>query len=401
MSFRRSPTWSRTSGHIDRHNARGRHDFRPAFSGDEETGAPLPQAVHRSDRGRQRLKAMTLPCVLAAYRLQSDEFAFLAPGDLGDTAMTQTAGKLRVACQERPYIIDLYVIPLSITFGAAEGTEAVLNRADMALAYAKDRGKGYIRYTPDFDMSHQIKSNLECLQLLRNSIDQGVVYPVFMPILNNQTNKVEKYETLMRLRDPEGRTYSPVEFISVAKRSRLYPCLSRALIRQGIEFFTALPYEFTLNLSVNDILDRESMAAIWECVERHPHWENIGFEILESESIEAYDPVVQFIADAKQRGCKIAFDDFGSGYSNFEHIMRLDIDYLKIDASLIREMHTDKNARMAVETIARFARRLKVKIIAEFVYSEEVFNLVRYLGINFSQGSFIGMPKEELLPETV
>jgi diguanylate cyclase (GGDEF)-like protein len=349
----------------------------------------------------RRLKTLALSRPHSVYRLQSDEFALLVPGEVPAAEALRVADRLRLVCQERPYIVDLYVIPLSITVGAAGGTELVLNHADMALAYAKETGKSFLLYSPEFDMTSQIRSNLECLQLLRNSIDQGMVYPVFMPILNNATNKIEKYETLMRLRDPAGRTYSPGEFITVAKRSRLYPYLSRALIRRGIEFFSALPYEFTLNLSVNDILDPESLALIWEEVEKHPRKGNIGFEILESESIEAYEPVAQFIADAKRRGCKIALDDFGSGYSNFEHILKLDVDYLKIDASLIREMHTDQNARMVVETIAQFARRLKVKTIAEFVHCEEVFNLVRYLGINFSQGAYIGMPQEALATQKV
>ncbi|MBN2351484.1 MAG: EAL domain-containing protein [Spirochaetales bacterium] len=345
----------------------------------------------------RRLKSFSLPRPHHCYRLQSDEFALLVPGGMTDPETMHIADWIRLVCQERPFVIDLYVIPLSCTIGAAVGTEDVLKHADMALAYAKETGKPFTVYSPELDMSNQIRDNLDCIQLLRNSIDQGMVYPVFMPILNNGTNKVEKYETLMRLRDPSGKIYTPGEFITVAKRSKLYPFLSRSLIRQGIEFFSSRPYEFTLNLSVNDILDRESTALIWEGVERHPCKGNIGFEILESESIEAYEPVAEFIAEAKRRGCKIALDDFGSGYSNFEHILRLDVDYLKIDASLIRDMHTDRNARMVVETIAQFARRLKVKTIAEFVHCEDVFNLVRYMGINFSQGAFIGMPQERLV----
>ncbi len=345
----------------------------------------------------RRLTTLSLPRPHSAYRLQADEFALLVPGGMNDREMSRIAERIRLVCQERPFVVDLFVIPVSFTVGAAVGREDVLKHADMALECAKEAGKPFFAYSPEFDMSNQIRNNLECIQLLRNSIDRGMIYPVFMPILNNASNRVEKYETLMRLRDPAGRTYAPGEFLTVAKRSKLYPYLSRSLIRQGIDFGAGFPYEFTLNLSVMDILDRESMAVIWEGVESHPRRENIGFEILESESIEAYEPVARFISEAKKRGCKIALDDFGSGYSNFEHILKLDVDYLKIDASLVRDMHVDKNARMVVETIAQFARRLKVKTIAEFVHCEEVFNLVRYMGINYSQGAFIGMPQEQLV----
>ena len=88
----------------------------------------------------------------------------------------------------------------------------------------------------------------------------------------------------------------------------------------------------------------------------------------------------------KSKGCRIAIDDFGAGYSNFEHILRLRVDYLKLDASLIKPIASDANARCIVETIVSFARKLGIQTIAEFVHNEAVQAVVRSIGVDHSQG---------------
>ena len=104
----------------------------------------------------------------------------------------------------------------------------------------------------------------------------------------------------------------------------------------------------------------------------------------------------QFIDKAKALGCRIAIDDFGTGYSNFEHLLRLDVDLIKIDGSLIRQLDSDADARAVTQGIVRFAQELGMQTVAEFVHNEAVLQQVRALGINFAQGARIGMPAPEL-----
>ena len=93
---------------------------------------------------------------------------------------------------------------------------------------------------------------------------------------------------------------------------------------------------------------------------------------------------------------QIAIDDFGSGYSNFDHILRLNVDYLKLDASLIRNIDQDKNSQYVVETIVSFAQKLGIQTIAEFVHSQAVYEWVKSLDIDFSQGFFLCQPRIDL-----
>ena len=87
-----------------------------------------------------------------------------------------------------------------------------------------------------------------------------------------------------------------------------------------------------------------------------------------------------FVKRIKKHGVKIAIDDFGSGYANFEHIIGIDADFIKIDGSLIKNIATDRNARIITEAIISFSKKLGRKTITEYVSSEEIYEIVKDLG---------------------
>ena len=98
----------------------------------------------------------------------------------------------------------------------------------------------------------------------------------------------------------------------------------------------------------------------------------------------------------KKYNCKIAIDDFGSGYSNLNHIINLDIDYIKIDASIIKNIDKDENSEHIVKLLVEFSKKLGIKTIAEFVSSKEIFEKVKKLGIDYSQGYYFSEPQKEI-----
>ena len=123
----------------------------------------------------------------------------------------------------------------------------------------------------------------------------------------------------------------------------------------------------------------------------------VVFEILETASFENYEKLKDFIKTTKSFGCKIAIDDFGSGYSNFSHVLSLNVDYLKIDASLVKNILYDANSRVITQTIIDFAVNLNLKTIAEYVEDKESHELLDKIGANYIQGYYIGKPKESLV----
>mgnify|MGYP000876472920 FL=1 len=118
----------------------------------------------------------------------------------------------------------------------------------------------------------------------------------------------------------------------------------------------------------------------------------IIFEILESDYISDYSVLEVFIIKYRSQGIKIAIDDFGTGYSNFAHILKIRPNYIKIDGSLIKNINSDKNSYEMVKSIIDFSKALNIKTIAEFVHSQEVFDLLIELGVEEFQGFYLAEP---------
>ncbi len=131
---------------------------------------------------------------------------------------------------------------------------------------------------------------------------------------------------------------------------------------------------------------------------------NIGsyltLEILESEKVSNFNIVNDFIAEVKKYGVKIAIDDFGTGFSNYENILNLNIDYIKIDGSLIKKIDEDIYLNL-IKSIVLFSKQQKIKVVAEFVSDLKILRYVKNIGIDYSQGYYIGKPTNinELIEE--
>ena len=166
------------------------------------------------------------------------------------------------------------------------------------------------------------------------------------------------------------------------------------VVNQACALFANRNEEFSINLSDSDIRNPHIVNEIIHTITKTKTASRIVFEILESEGIENYEEVVEFITTVKALGAKIAIDDFGTGYSNFENILKLNVDYIKIDGSLIQGITDNPRHHIVVETIVNFAHKIGAKTIAEFVSSEAIYTVVKELGIDYSQGYYTGKPEE-------
>lgn len=214
----------------------------------------------------------------------------------------------------------------------------------------------------------------------------------FQPLVNNKTLKVDKYECLVRLIDEDGKVVAPYFFLDISKKSNQYTKLTKIVLEKSFQKFENLPFEFSVNISYEDIENPDFLDFIKDLLNKYNVTNRVVFEILEDESIKNYNLLISFVDEVKALGCKVAIDDFGSGYSNFEHLLKMNIDYLKIDASLIKNIATNENSYKITKTIIEFAKNLNLKTIAEFVENEEIFNIVRNLGADYSQGYFFSAP---------
>ena len=181
-------------------------------------------------------------------------------------------------------------------------------------------------------------------------------------------------------------------FLDISKKSNQYKKITRIVLEKSFKRFQDLPFEFSVNISYEDIEDKNFLNYVKYKLKEYNVAKRVVWEILEDESIKSYDTVLEFVKEVKSLGCKVAIDDFGSGYSNFEHLLKMDVDYLKIDASLVKYVVTNENSYKVVKTIVDFAKSLNLKTIAEYVENEEILKITKELGVDFSQGYHFSAP---------
>jgi diguanylate cyclase (GGDEF)-like protein len=339
------------------------------------------------------------------YKLEIDEFAFLFNYSQDEERIRRTADVIIEMVNDYPFQVNETEITITISLGIASvlskdlmedmnnRTPGILAQADMALKKAKERRVSFLVYHHSMNIPREYEENIRWTHEVKKSIRDDRVVPYFQPIINNRTGQIEKYECLMRIIDIDETIIYPDKFLKISVRSRQYPSLSRIMLRKIIREMKNSVLEYSFNISVEDIQNRDTVLFIKRILDNH--WKEaprLCFEILESENIEGVPEVLEFVRMVKDYGCSIALDDFGTGYSNFNYIMELDVDYLKIDASIIRNLDHDKNALIIAETIVGFAKRTGTRTIAEYVHSLEIYDVVRSLGIDYSQGYYLGEP---------
>ncbi len=329
---------------------------------------------------------------LSPYRIAGDEFALLIHDDLTLKELHHRIDTLISLVEEKIFMVGDEMFNLRITVGAAMGEGKLLTRADIALHTAKQKKIPIAFYEENENVEELYRTNIAMSGKIRKALANERVICHYQPIINLLTGKTEKYETLVRMVDEDGTLIPPMEFLPIAKKTRLYPQITREVVYRACELFAGREETFSINLSDSDIRDAHTVNEIIRTITRTQTAPRIVFEILESEGIESFDSVRQFITQVKALGAKISIDDFGTGYSNFENVLKLGVDYLKIDGSLIRGMTSNERHSIIVETIVDFAQKIGAKTVAEFVGDEATYEAVKGHGIDYAQGYYTGKP---------
>ena len=337
---------------------------------------------------------------IAVYRIAGDEFAIMLREKLSFYLLKNYLNHLSKQLTHLKYAYAQTEIYVDCTFSssASFSNDDIFSKVSMALKYAKKEQLKFWIYEDTMNFAQEYESNLKYATKVRKAIvDFSGIVPYFQPIIDNKTNEIIKFEALARLIDEEGIIHSPHNFIPVAKMIKVYDKITIAIIEKSFKTFETHPFDFSINLSFEDIINQEIYDFIIHKLRDSNMGHRVTFELLESEKVNDFDKVVHFFNEIKRYGAKVAIDDFGSGFSNFSYIIKLNPDFIKIDGSLIKDIDKDKNAQIVVETIVDFSKKLGIKTVAEFVHSSTVLSTVKRLGIDYSQGYFIDMPSPQII----
>ena len=332
------------------------------------------------------------------YRLASDEFAIVDEIQVIDTEKYELLiEKLFKNLNNIKLKIDDDIITIDITIGLSSVEKNAYESAKIALDFAKEHRKPYVMYSTAIDHRKESSLTLKCRDQISSAIRDDRVIAVHQPIVD-KNKKIVKYETLMRLQEEDSlKLITPFHFLDVAVKTRLYEQLSSKIIFKALEIIRDTKETLSINFTYNDI---KNLKLIDELKMFFIDNKDVGkrtiFEITESQAIENYNDAKNFIKEFRAYGVQIAIDDFGSGFSNFKNILEIEPDYLKIDGSLIKDIDTDAKSHTLVKAIVDFSHKLGIKVIAEYVHSKVIFDMLKELDVDGYQGFYFSEPLQTI-----
>jgi len=333
-----------------------------------------------------------------AYQLGNGEYVVVYEKTLCIKEKDKFISQLRLFQEKtKKHIINFYNIEynMMMMISLAYEGEQVLESSKLGI-------KKLLKTKQDFIISNNFakieqkkaKENIETILMIKKAINNLKIVSYFQPIINNKTQKVEKYESLVRLIGEDDEVLAPFFFLDVAKRGRYYSQITTIVLNNSFNTLKNIDTDITINLSALDIESEDTRKMIFKLLEENSeNASRVVVELLEDENIKKFDTIDTFIQDIKRLGVKIAIDDFGAGYSNFERLLCYQPDILKIDGCLIRDIETNDYSLSVVKTIVDFAKRQGIKTVAEFVENEQIFNILKDLGVDYSQGYYFGKPE--------
>ncbi len=245
-----------------------------------------------------------------------------------------------------------------------------------------------------------IRDRYHMVNVINYAIANNKVIPQYQGIYDNNSGVIHHYEALMRLEDENGILYYPNTFLDVARTyGLLYDGISMQMIKKVFDKFKdSETISVSVNLGIRDIRNKEMTDYLYDFLSVAKYPENFIFELLENEDIDDYNLMVEFVDKIHELGAKIAIDDFGSGFSNLQHIINLQSDIVKIDGSIIKNCCINSSAENLIALISAWKSlsNSDIDIIAEYVENEEIQKKLMSYSIDFSQGYYFAKPVTEI-----
>jgi diguanylate cyclase (GGDEF)-like protein/PAS domain S-box-containing protein len=340
-------------------------------------------------------------------RLGGDEFGLLLVGCPLDKAR-QIADDVCRAVAAYQFVWHDRVFNIGVSIGLIEigreagSVEQLLAAADSACYVAKKEGAGRVSvYSSRDEALARNNGEIEWLQKLQGAIKEERFALYYQPIVATYSGDAEgpSMEVLLRMLDETGQEIQPAEFVQAAERFRLMASVDRWVVQTTLTalsrnaFQLARDRSVAINISGQTLGDPQFLEFVVDCFDgTGVAPAQVCFEIAESAVIGNLEHARRFIGVLHGMGCKFTIDDFGSGVGSFSSLKTLELDYLKLDGSFIRNLAADSVSQTMVTAMIKLARTLNFKIIAEQVEDNAALEAARRMGVDYIQGFVIARP---------
>lgn len=337
--------------------------------------------------------------VCKIYRLEADIFAILTSHqDAVD--IQEEVLRVQNTITRHSFFINGIEHRINVTMGVVEHDFGnMIQKAEIALREARKMSRNRVQiYSDNLAVIKQIKENTKWTKWLKDALDSNKILAYYQPIVECRNGEILKYEALVRL-ERDGIVYTPYHFLATARYAGLLYQITQRMFEQACARFAGTPFSFSINITDQDLIEPDFVGFIERTRSRYGiESDRVYFEILEESSILSNPIAEKHLNELTGMGYHLCLDDFGVQCSNFAQLGDLQLDIIKIDGTYIKDIATSKKSRTVTESILFFTRKIGVKTVAEFVHNEEVYEIVKSLGIDYAQGYFAGEPKPDLLP---
>lgn len=336
-------------------------------------------------------------------RLAGDEFMLII-SNLDDSKQAEVVAQRIHDAHKQPISLAGTECNVGVSIGIclypefAETAESLIARADIAMYEAKSMGKNRYRfYDPKLQEATELKSKLD--KAIKNAIENDELSLLYQPAFNLKSGKLIGAEALLRWKNTELGTFTPAEFISVAEANGTICDIDDWVMSSVINQISdwqernISQINISLNFSASQACRLELADAMASIAGEKQHLlKQIEIEITETSAIDNLTAVENNIHELKQKGIKIAMDDFGAGHSSLTLLTRCPIDTLKIDKEVTCQIKDDDKSRIVVQSMIDLAKSLEVDVCAEGIEDEAQTRLLREMGCKFGQGYYLSEP---------
>ncbi len=302
---------------------------------------------------------------------------------------------------EKPYQINEISLDISVSIGIAQYPEAgnnanaLLRNATQAMANVRHQqhsGVGF--HSEELQFKHLQKISLK--EKLKKALNDNKLSVYYQPIINASTQKIEKFEALVRWYDDEDGFIPPNCFIPIAEEFGLITAVGQFVLKQACSDLKKLHHlgynniSFSINRSINEFTTKQNEDDVISqaiLLAQLP-FNKITIEITETVAMSSNVLTANVLQNLRANGVKIALDDFCTGYSSLSNLIEYHTDFLKIDKSFIDKITSDKSCQILTSTLIDLAKKLDITVIAEGVETAEQFNLLKAYDCHYIQGYY-------------
>ena len=347
-----------------------------------------------------RLRAVVRRASDTVARLGGDEFAILLPGD--GVGNARCVGETILRVLEAPMTLEGHVVDIRASIGVAicpvHGNESskLIRCADVAMYEAKRSNRGIVVWDDRYDQ-HSLE-RLSLMSDLRKAVENDELALVYQPKASLGAVTEHYVEALVRWQHPVRGSVPPSEFIPFAEQTGYIRAITQWVMGRAVAQCAewrrrGLPMNVSINLSARDLVDPDlpdRFEAVLEQERCEARW--ISFEITESAILDDPGHAIRNLERMAALGCKLAIDDYGTGYSSLAYLRRLPVHELKIDKSFVMGLAHDANDAIIVRSTIELGHNMGLVVVAEGVEDEATLNLLRSFGCDMVQGFWLSRP---------